>query len=44
MRMIFYPAVIAYFMLGLWIAQLRTRLSAIDRMLNDRADAEMLHS
>lgn len=44
MRMIFYPAVIAYFMLGLWIAQLRIRLSAIDRMLNDRADTEMLHS
>lgn len=33
MRMVFYPAIIAYFLLGLWLAQLSYRLSRIKQIL-----------
>jgi len=31
MRMVFYPAIVAYFLIGLWMAQLRSRLELISR-------------
>lgn len=34
MRMVFYPAVIAWIMMGLWIAQLRIRANIVARKIN----------
>ena len=35
MRMVFYPAIIGWTLLGLWIASLRIRLRKIERLQND---------
>ncbi len=36
MRLVFYPAVIGWFLLGLWIAQLRTRISRLQNRVAER--------
>ncbi len=35
MRKVFYPAIIGWILLGLWMAELRVRLKIIDRIQND---------
>jgi heme exporter protein C len=38
MRMIFYPAVIGWFLIGLWITDLRIRFKTLEENLNDLED------
>src|SRR5687768_6635695 len=38
MRMIFYPAVAGWFLIGLWIASLRIRYKTVEEKLNDLED------
>ena len=35
MRLIFYPAIIGWFLIGLWIVSLRVRLKKIAQKLDD---------
>jgi heme exporter protein C len=42
MRLIFYPAVIGWFLIGIWIANLRIRYRALQEKLNDIED-ERIH-
>jgi heme exporter protein C len=36
LRKVFYPAVIGWTLLGLWLASLRIRIRAIDRQLSEK--------
>lgn len=36
LRMVFYPAIIGWILLGLWMAELRVRLKVIDRIQHDQ--------
>ena len=40
MRLVFYPAVIAWFLIGLWIVSLRVRIMALQEKLIDLEDAK----
>lgn len=35
MRMVFYPAIVGYFLLGIWLTQLRIRLKSVEKKLNE---------
>jgi heme exporter protein C len=43
MRMIFYPAVIGWFLIGFWIATLNIRAKTIQEKLNDLEDEKLHH-
>lgn len=41
MRLVFYPAILGWFLVGLWIANLRIRIKTLEQQLTDLEDEKM---